>query len=526
MSRSAALPILLAVGSLTAQEYLWCREGRPQSHSQGWQQLRYPTPVGDVDRDGYQDVAVTTESPLTGVHSVLFLSGRDGSTLREYIETDISYRFYVVAHCGDVDQDGTFDYAVNRWATSSNPIVNFIEVRSGSDDRLIWSVRGPWGEEFGKMMVGDIDVNGDGRRDLLTASNWARGGGAVEAYDHRGQRLFRLNIYPVSIARFVDADGDGCDDFLVGAISSLGDRGAVWIYSGRTQFPLAEFHGQSSDQIGVGSVVGTGDVDRDGVVDVAGSSTGVFMAPVAMAFSGRTRQPLFTWRYGVAGGAFQTIASCDFDQDGTPDLLVTDPDPTGTYGVIGAYSLRDRRLVGVLHPLPSSGSAFATHFQIGWPQPGDPFPTVTIVRNRFVVNGDTVGQVCLMRSAPPRVRTLGSACTALPAIQPKLGYRTEPGRALIHLTGASPGTPAALLVGLSSSSWGGAPLPLQLDAFGFPGCRLYTSIDAVVAAGTGVGLDAGLASAQVPVLTVPLFGQWATLDPRTGRMAFSAGIRW
>jgi len=213
---------------------------------------------------------------------------------------------------------------------------------------------------------------------------------------------------------------------------------------------------------------------------------------------------------------------CDFDQDGVLDLLMTAGDPTGTFGVIRAHSLRDGHEVGVLYP-ERPGTSFAVDFVTGAPQPMHPFPTVVVWDPEFNSSSWQVGQVGLIRTAPSNVRPLGPGCTSIPASLPRIGYGVEGQGTRVHLSGATPDALATLLIGLSSTSFGGVPLPMPLDALGFAGCSLQTSIEASATTCTAVGLDRGCASFIVPRLPVALHGQWAVLDRRSAHCRCQAG---
>ena len=88
----------------------------------------------------------------------------------------------------------------------------------------------------------------------------------------------------------------------------------------------------------------------------------------------------------------------------------------------------------------------------------------------------------------------------------------------LHLSDAEPGSSAALLVGLSRTSIGGAPLPYSLTPLGFSGCQLLTSLDAWVPVLIGTtGTSRGYAYFDIhnPLATgtpwVTLYGQWVSL---------------
>ena len=95
---------------------------------------------------------------------------------------------------------------------------------------------------------------------------------------------------------------------------------------------------------------------------------------------------------------------------------------------------------------------------------------------------------------------------------------------------------AFLLIGISSSTWNGAPLPLPLsgEPFGLAGCSLYTSIEVAAAVHTGTtGNNAGYAFVDLPLPIaagapqLTLNGQWLVMDPSgTGPAAMSNGLTW
>jgi hypothetical protein len=70
---------------------------------------------------------------------------------------------------------------------------------------------------------------------------------------------------------------------------------------------------------------------------------------------------------------------------------------------------------------------------------------------------------------------------------------------------------ALLLVGLSSTTWAGFALPLDLSPMGLPGCYLNVSLDAIVPARVSdppfaTSAAAGLAHIALPVPPLPGLG--------------------
>jgi hypothetical protein len=89
----------------------------------------------------------------------------------------------------------------------------------------------------------------------------------------------------------------------------------------------------------------------------------------------------------------------------------------------------------------------------------------------------------------------------------------------LHLSGAPPGSPAALFLGMSRTSFGGVPLPFPLHNLGMSGCLLHVSPDVLLVTNTD---PTGYAFVDVPIRlgtpgTFTLYGQW---------LSFGSGPTW
>lgn len=75
--------------------------------------------------------------------------------------------------------------------------------------------------------------------------------------------------------------------------------------------------------------------------------------------------------------------------------------------------------------------------------------------------------------------------------------------------------PVAIAFGCSDRAWGGVTLPLLLDPLGMPGCVLWTSVEALVAATNQMGVARQqFAIAPLPALLgLDFFTQAVQLDP-------------
>lgn len=550
----------LLVAPSFAQELLWQRTGEPKRS----QHLTIAINVGDLDGDGHDDVAQTMERfhvfPNYSIYresQIWLLSGRDGRVLRVRGErggNQNGWRYRRLAATGDMDGDGVPDYATMvRENTGFKPLI--VEVRSGKDDHVLWDVRAPWEGDFGDALLGGLDLDGDGKGDLVVSEPVRARYGAVHCYRNDGKLLYtilgdksiRYNIRSARcLGKVGDLDADGADDFAVGVLDAAGGGAGARVHSGRTgKVLLTALDFKWKHEVIGYSVDGCGDVDGDGVPDfLAASGAGLGEQGVVIIFSGRTAKPLRTWvgppkRRSAAYGCVVRSGGVDLDGDGVGDVLLGDWGSKQIFALSGRDGAELFRLASTgTKKYPTTG--FGCELAILAPAPGSKVMRVYATERDYgrygwpKVGGQWRGRGMLFRAAPSGVRIEGAACAGGLDAEPRIGVRRHRGATRVNLSHAPPAARALLLVGFSRQRWGPLKLPATLDFLGLPGCKLYTSVDLTgcATAGTG-GIDRGYAYLDVPLAlrdpgagTVAVYAQWWVFDPRSAGFGFSPWLQW
>ena len=496
------------------------------------------------------DTAVETLLPPSTVvfgNEVWVLSGKDGQTLRK---TSSSFGVpSAIAAAGDMDQDGIGDYAV-QWLKHGSSYT--VEVLSGVDDRRIWVEQREFGGGvgFGNSLLGGIDTDGDGLPNLVTTEHRGSPTGRVYVFASDGALRYTITgtselgigVQPTryTLDSVGDVDLDGCDDFVVGGALYSEGKGAAVVISGRDGAVLTYGVDEAlGDAIGY-AVAGCGDVDGDGVPDFVAGGSPPFGRGSVQVFSTASGERLHVWSAttvpgnGFSGSSVRS-GGIDLDRDGIGDVLVGSSDFSGGLGGFFAFSGRDWSELMRVAPLGQTfvGDGIAA---MG-PVPGTPFPAFAITEPKFGSGGFLLaqGRVSVYAGPASGAAPLGPGCTGTLAAQPEMGLSDLGASGIrLHLSSAPPGAAAALLVGLSSTSWLGGTLPLPLSSIGFPGCELATSSEIQVPVLTGTtGTSRGYASFDVPFAlrtgfgTLALHGQWLVLGSgATAPGATSDSLSW
>jgi hypothetical protein len=226
-------------------------------------------------------------------------------------------------------------YRLARIGFLSGSVLMFIPTAHSQD--LIARFPGPTSFSNDSLPVYAGDFDGDGVADVAYGSQFADSNGTNSGHVRvfsvvSGALLFSmkgaaaLDNFGFCVASLGDLDGDGTPDLAVlapGSDKGGTNRGAVTVISGATHSVLQEFLGTAT--MSLRWSVGAGDVDGDGVQDLAMtySGTGKTRTDVVHPITGAVlRSRTFAQPDWLAEPVIGLGLSSggDFDADGFPDL--------------------------------------------------------------------------------------------------------------------------------------------------------------------------------------------------------------
>jgi len=245
------------------------------------------TGMGDLNADGHDDFAIGSwgkHTPTSFAGMVEIYSGIDGSVMRTFNGTvDHGYFGEDISYIDDADGDGLRDLLIGATGEGPTGREGVAYLYSGANGNLLHSWQGARSNDRMGHKVSNVgDTNGDGVGDALVSALFAGGNGEAFVFSGAdGSELVRVRgfhpdeVMGSAVDGGYDLDGDGHDDFLVGSdhfYVSGGYTGFVRAYSGRTGDMLQLFTGGSATaRLGV-AVAMLGDVNGDGVCDLAGGA--------------------------------------------------------------------------------------------------------------------------------------------------------------------------------------------------------------------------------------------------------------
>lgn len=272
--------------------------------------------LGDLDGNGSLDIAVVsidyTNASGPGAVSVLLNRG-DGTFLPavSYLLSDSPGAVAI----GDADHDGDRDlFVVSGLSGSGGGVRVLLNDGSGSfGSPILYSTRA--GTELGTLMVAAVDVNGDGRTDIVAVN----GSGTLAVLLGRANGFAGAALYTIGFAprAFVVADftGDGRPDVAVTLLAATfgGQPPVVAVLANRgngqfgaaTYYPLPDY----ANDIAAGDLDGDGDPD----LVVPESNTSVLLNQGNGTFVGATRLVSFPG---------EAVVLTNLDGDGALDVLL------------------------------------------------------------------------------------------------------------------------------------------------------------------------------------------------------------
>jgi hypothetical protein len=289
---------------------------------------------GDVDRDGVLDFLYAGRANGYSASTVTVRSGATGEKLYEK-----KGNYFTTPELGaglvggvDLNQDGFDDFVATApygLSTGSGELFAY----SGADGSLLYSLQGGANSSgFGWGLACLEDIDGDAVPELVLGIS---GAGMVEVRSGADGAVIYAISGPVSfgieVAVLGDVDGDGREDFAVGAIKAFSDQGRVYVHSGVDGALLFELHGSHANALFGYAIAGVGDVNGDGTPDLAVGApfddAVLKDAGRVTVFSGADGRELMVL-YGATTQAnlgTSLDGGLDLDGGGVPDLVLGMP---------------------------------------------------------------------------------------------------------------------------------------------------------------------------------------------------------
>lgn len=310
------------------------------------QQLGWSLATGDINGDGYDDIAVGAPYDTAYGYTAVYegtSNGLDTSPAMSVRGTQAALGYDVAL--GDLDNDGIAELVIEE--SGYNGATGQVQVLQSSTGNWVVINGTQGGAQFGDNIEITGDMNGDGYNDLAVSSTYGRTlNGQMDIF------LGGSNISTTSAATVNgvagalashlgspgDIDGDGKADVLFGGSSYDNGRGTAEVWSGArgglASSATLNLYGTAASD-GFGSVVGgAGDLNGDGLLD--------YFVTAPFGASGYGEVQIFTGDpLSLDTGDTATDTAVDTATDTNSDTAVDTADSTPDTAVDTADSTPD-----------------------------------------------------------------------------------------------------------------------------------------------------------------------------------------